>query len=409
MSTRPAPKFRRARAATGLLFLTNGALLANLIPRYPEIKASLGMTDSLFGLSVAAFPLGAMIFGVFAAGLIRRFGAGSIATLMTVILAICLAATAFMPEVFLFALALLLAGGADAIADVSQNAHGLRVQDAYGRSVLNSFHALWSFGAVLGGLMAAGVLSIGLDLQVHQVGSAACFIVVALIAWTMTLPPAHPEGLPQASHGAETRRQDVKRMQWAVLRNPRTIFMVDALVLLAMAESVVEDSGNSWSALYLSAHLGAPSAVAAFGFTALVAGQLLGRATADRFVDRFGQRCVIRTGGIIIAAGMGGAIAWPTVPLTIAGFAAAGLGSSALIPAAYNAADNIPGLRPGVGLTVVSWFMRLGFLLTPPLVGALSDMLSLRWALLVVPLAGILTMLLARMLPGRDVTIQQRL
>ena len=404
MSTPPDGTIRRARAATGLLFLTNGALLANLIPRYPEIKAALGMTDSLFGLSVAAFPLGAMIFGVFAAGLIRRFGSGLMSVLMTITLAACLAATAFMPAVFFFALALLLAGGADAIADVSQNAHGLRVQDAYGRSILNSFHALWSLGAVLGGLMAAGVLFIDLDLHVHLVGSGVCFIGVAIIAWTMTLPPARPEDSSETSPEAEARRQDLKRVQWTALRNPNTVVTVGALVLLAMAEAVVEDSGNSWSALYLSVHLGAPSAVAAFGFTALVAGQLIGRATADRFVDRFGQRRVIRTGGIIIALGMGLAIAWPTVPLTIAGF-----GSSALIPAAYNAADDIPGLRAGVGLTVVSWFMRLGFLIAPPLVGALSDMLSLRWALLVVPAAGLVTILLSKVLPGRETPIQQRL
>ncbi len=412
MGAPPAQKIRRARAATGLLFLTNGALLANLIPRYPEIKSSLAMSDSLFGLSVAAFPLGAMIFGVFAAGLVRRFGSGLIATCMTIALAVSLAATAFMPEVILFALALLTAGGADAIADVSQNAHGLRVQDAYGRSILNSFHALWSLGAVLGGLMAAGALLLQLDLQVHLVGSAVCFSIVALIAWTMTLPAENPEQQtdPETTvQGAGSQRRALKRAQWQALRLPSTLLVVGALVLLAMAEAAVEDAGNSWSALYLSVHLGAPSSVAALGFTAMVAGQLVGRATADGFVDRFGQRRVIRTGGTIIAVGMGMAIAWPTVPLTIAGFAAAGLGAAALIPAVYSTADEIPGLRPGVGLTVVSWFMRLGFLLTPPLVGALSDRFSLRWALLVIPCAGVLTILLARILPGDGMSKQKRL
>lgn len=143
------------------------------------------------------------------------------------------------------------------------------------------------------------------------------------------------------------------------------------------------------------------SAVAALGFTAMMVGQLIGRSTADRFVDRYGQRTVIRTGGAIITAGMGIALIWPTIPLTLAGFGAAGLGAAALIPAAYNTADELPGLNPGVGLTVDSWFMRLGFLVTPPLVGALSDMFSLRWALLVVPVAGAVTFLLARVLPGR--------
>ena len=39
----PAPAVRRARVAVGALFLTNGALLANLLPRYPEVKEQLGM------------------------------------------------------------------------------------------------------------------------------------------------------------------------------------------------------------------------------------------------------------------------------------------------------------------------------------------------------------------------------
>ncbi|MGW6223635.1 MFS transporter, partial [Streptomyces olivaceus] len=34
-----APADRRARVAVAVLFFTNGALFANLRPRYPQIKA----------------------------------------------------------------------------------------------------------------------------------------------------------------------------------------------------------------------------------------------------------------------------------------------------------------------------------------------------------------------------------
>lgn len=403
MSARPAIRIRRARVATGLLFLTNGALLANLIPRYPEIKTALGMSDSLFGLSVAGFPLGAMLLGVLAAGIIQRFGSGRIAAWSTLVLALFLTLTVFMSDVHWFGLALLIAGGADAIADVSQNAHGLEVQNVYERSVLNSFHALWSYGAVLGGLMAAGALLLQLPLRIHLVSSAMCFILVTLVAWSLTLPAQSPHTPDNQQNIADTKKQttNYQRRWWHAWRTQGTLFMVAALVVLTMAEAAVEDAGNSWSALYLSESLRAPSAVAALGFTAMMVGQLIGRSTADRFVDRYGQRTVIRTGGAIITTGMGIALIWPTVPLTLAGFGVAGLGAAALIPAAYNTADELPGLNPGVGLTVVSWFMRLGFLVTPPLVGSLSDMFSLRWALLVVPVAGAVTFLLARVLPGR--------
>lgn len=402
----PEPQLRRARVATGLLFLTNGALFANLIPRYPEIKASLAMTDSLFGLAVAALPLGAILFGLFAARLIRTFGSGFVAVFMSLILAGSFAMTAFAPAIIFFSLALLIAGGADAIADVSQNAHGLDIQEAYGRSVLNSFHALWSLGAVIGGLMAAGALLIDLKLTIHLAVSAGIFSVIALIAWSMTLPAKvtrRSNGVGEGSASRDAKRAELQRGQRIALRNPVTLAVLGALVLMAMTGAVVEDAGNSWAALYLSTSLGATNAIAALGFTSLVAGQLVGRATADGFIDRFGQRRVIRTGGLIIAVGMGLAIAIPTVPTTLAGFALAGLGAAPLLPAAYNRADDIPGLRPGVGLTVVSWLMRLGFLLTPPMIGALSDMLSLRWALIVVPVAGAITVVLARVLPGRSI------
>ena len=360
------------------------------------------MSDALFGLSVAAFPLGAILCGLFAAGLIRRFGSGLVATVTTLLLGVTLASTAFMPDALLFALALLVAGGTDVIADVSQNAHGLRVQEAYGRSVLNSFHALWSLGAVLGGLMAAGALLMGIGLRTHLVVSAGMFAVVALTAWSMTLPPeSHNEvadSVP-AQHQAEAHLEHLKRVQRVALRTPGTLLVLGALVLMAMTGAVVEDAGNSWSALYLSSSLGASSAVAALGFTGLVAGQLLGRATADGLIDRFGQRRVVRTGSVIIAVGMAVAIAVPTVPLTILGFSAAGFGAAPLIPAAYSRADTIRGLRPGVGLTLASWFMRLGFLVTPPIIGTLSEVFTLRWALLVVPIAGAATVILARVLP----------
>lgn len=404
MTPKPSPTMRRARLATGLLFLTNGALFANLIPRYPEIKAQLEMTDAVFGLAVAAFPFGAILSGLFAARLIRRFGSGAVATIMTLVLGVCFASTVFMPAVALFSLALLLAGSADALADVAQNDHGLRIQDAYGRSILNSFHALWSLGSVLGGLMAAGALLLGLDLRVHLVGSALIFSLVVLVAWPMTLPASLTRQLVEQDlqeQYPDTQLVSLKRIQRIALRTPATLVVLGALVLMAMTGAVVEDAGNSWSALYLSEHLGAPGSIAALGFTALVAGQLLGRATADRFIDRYGQRAVARSGGLIIAIGMGLALVAPSIPGTIAGFAAAGFGAASLIPAAYSRADAIRGLRPGVGLTIVSWLMRLGFLVTPPLVGALSEMLSLRWALLVVPVAGALTIVLAKVLPGR--------
>jgi MFS family permease len=95
---------------------------------------------------------------------------------------------------------------------------------------------------------------------------------------------------------------------------------------------------------------------------------------------------------------MGLALAFPSVPATLAGFALAGLGVATLIPAVYHAADELPGLRRGTGLAVINWLLRIGFLLSPLLIGVLADATSLRVALLAVVLAGLGALLLSRSL-----------
>ena len=120
----------------------------------------------------------------------------------------------------------------------------------------------------------------------------------------------------------------------------------------------------------------------------------------DRLVDRFGQRAVARAGGLIIAAGHGGGAGVPERARgTIAGFAAAGFGVGH--PGARprcSAADELPGLRPGTGLTVLTWLMRVGFVFAPIVVGAIADAFSLRAGLLTVPVAGIVVIALAGVL-----------
>jgi len=393
----PQPADRRARAAVAALFLTNGALFANLVPRYPEIKAALDLDNTVYGLAVAAFPTGAIVAGLGAGFLVRKLGSAQAAVVGTILTGLGVLAAGLAPSFGLLVVALLLGGAMDAVTDVAQNAHGLRVQRRYGRSIINSFHAVWSIGAVLGGSMGAAAIALGLPLGVHLGISTAIFATVALVALRFRLPGRDGED-DAAAH--ETRAAGARG---AVLSR-RTVLIITALVLIAIGGALAEDAGSSWATLYLSGPLGAPAALAATGFVALVGSQFVGRLLGDRMVDRFGQRTVARGGGVIIALGMGLALAFPTVPGTIAGFAAVGLGSATLVPAAMHEADELPGLRAGTGLTIVSWLMRLGFLASPPLVGMVADAVGLRYGLLVVPIAAVLVVLLAGVLQPRTRT-----
>lgn len=387
---------RRARAAVSLLFLTNGALYANLVPRYPEIKAALELGNTQYGLAIAAFPAGALVAGMAAGPVIRRFRSARVAAFGTVLTALCMLGAAVGPTWALLAGALFLAGSFDAVVDVAQNAHGLRVQRRYRRSVLNSFHALWSVGAVTGGLMGAAATGMGVSPGVHLAVAAVLLSATALTAYRWTLPGPDGEEGAAADGGSEQEVRGVSGAAWT------RYAILAALAVISIAGIMVEDAGSTWGAVYLSDHLGATASLAAFGYIALVGAQFVGRLAGDPLTDRFGQRAVARAGGVVTVLGLGAALLFPSVPGTIAGFAAAGFGVATLIPSAMHAADELRGLKPGTGLALVSWLMRMGFLCSPPVVGAIADATSLRTGLMVVPLAGVAVVVLAGVLADRS-------
>ena len=389
------PALRRARVGVALLFLTNGALFANILPRYPKIKAELGLDAATYGLAIAAFPAGAIVAGLAAAMFIRRFGSARVAVAGTIITSLGILAAGFAPSVLFFALGLFLGGAADAITDVAQNAHALRVQRGYGRSIINSCHAIWSIGAVLGGSMAAVAIAVAVPLGIHLIISAVAFGIVSLIALRLCLPGRDRETDEDAVAGGEEIGGALQRI------TAKVFIVLTALVLISIAGALVEDAGMSWATLYLATSLEAPAALAATGYIALVGAQFIGRIVGDGLTDRFGQRAVALSGGLITAVGMGLALAFPSIPGTIIGFAAAGYGVATLIPAAMHVAYELPGLKHGAGLTIVSWLLRLGFLFSPPLVGLVADNAGLRAGLLVVPIAGVVAVLFAWSLQGR--------
>jgi MFS family permease len=388
----------RARFAVGVLFFTNGALIANVVPRYPEIKSDLGLTNAAIGTAIAAYPLGALIAGLSASVLIRRFRSSRVAVAATLVTALGLLLAGVATGWLVLALALLLAGAMDAITDVAQNSHGLRVQRLYRRSIINSFHAVWSVGAVTGGVMGAAAAQLQVPLLVHLMISGVVFSAAALLAYRWLLGGPEPE--PGSAPAGETSSTDAHAQTSAAggLGAFVRYGVLLTLVVIASAGAVVEDAGSSWSAIYLSSTFEATAFVAGLGFISLQSMQFIGRLLGDRLTDRFGQRAVAQAGGVLILVGMGLALAFPTVAGTIAGFGVAGFGAATLIPAAMQNADELPGLRPGTGLAIVGWLLRLGFLVSPPLVGAVADASSLRLGLILVPVAGLMVLLFSRVL-----------
>jgi MFS family permease len=383
-----APHLRRARAGVSVLFLVNAVLYANLVPRLPEVKARLDLSNAALGSAIAAMPLGAMLAGLLAPAVIRWVGSARAASQGLVVLAAAVACLPLAPGWPAFALLMLVVGAVDAVVDVAQNAHGFRVQRAYGRSIVNAFHGVWSVGSVLGGALGSAAAGLSVPLGLHLGVSAGVFGAAALVAGRLLLPGPEDAERPAAAGGPSTPRRLVRH----------TVLALAALGALAACGALVEDAGASWGALYLRTEVGVGAAAGGLAFLALSVAMTVGRLTGDRVVDRYGQQRVALAGGTAITVGMGLALAVPSLATAVLGFGLAGLGVATLVPAVMHTADELPGLAPGLGLTVVSWLLRVGFLVSPAVVGLVADATSLRVALLSAVVAGLGVLLLGRSL-----------
>ncbi|HJE50514.1 MAG TPA: MFS transporter, partial [Tessaracoccus flavescens] len=349
-----------------------------------ELKDHFDLSATAFGLTVAAFPIGSVAAASLPAVLIRRFGAPTVAAASTVVLAVMIFLAGNAPAHWVLAAALFLAGFSDAVTDSAQNVQGVRVQRAMRKTIINSLHALWSLGATLGGLLGATMAGMGVPLSMHLGATGlACVVLVALAArWS------HVEAREEGTETDGVAPVSGRRIALGFLL---------PLVAISISGMMIEDVANNWSTLYLKDVFGLPIGLAGLGFSVFIGGQFLGRLAGDPMTDRWGRVPVARAGGALIAAGILVAMISPWAALAMAGFAAAGFGCATLIPAAFAAAAEIPSLKEGTGITLLSWLMRLS-LVSSPLIGAIVDASTLRAGMIPALAAGVAAIALARSL-----------
>ncbi|WP_253705431.1 MFS transporter [Brachybacterium sp. P6-10-X1] len=383
---------RHARRAISLLFLLNGASFCAIMPRYPELVESIGLSNTAFGLAIGIGPVGGLVAGLAAAPLMRRFGSARVAVLAQVIASTTHLAVYVSGSWLWLAGALVLAMAADSITDISMNAHGMRVERRYRRSIMNSYHGWWSLGAVAGGLIGSTFAQLGVPLWVQGVIGLIVFGALAAGSLRFMLPghdatertPAAAG--PSAGSGAEVPAEIAPSGLRIAGMSLRALGLISALGMVLVFAGSTEDAGNTWGALFMTSTFAATPFFAGMAFVALQGAQTIGRFTGDFVVDRLGDRTTARLGALVGAIGMSLAMLVPHPVTALIGFAAAGWGVATLFPSAFRAADDMPGVPHGVGITVVGWFARLGFFVTPPIVGALGDAFTLRYALWIVPL-----------------------
>ncbi|MBL8699434.1 MAG: MFS transporter [Alphaproteobacteria bacterium] len=357
-----APRAARAQRATALIFVAHGLIIGSWAPHIPVAKAEAGVGPDGLGLILLCMALGAVAAMAFTGAAIARFGSGRVTAVAT--LAFC---AAFILPVWAgtavpLAAALLLFGITTGLMDVAMNAHAVDVEAALGRPAMSGFHGWFSVGAMLGAA-SGGVLLDLMSPLAHALALACGVAVLAAAQFRDLLPRA--AGCEAGASGQ-------------FVRPSRASLLLGTLCLIAM---MTEGAILDWSALHLTQEVGAAPGAAGLGYALLSVGMALSRFLGDRVRAALGSRATLRGSAAIGAVGLAAAVTTGRIEVAIAGYVLAGFGIGNLVPVLFSAAGALEPARPGHAIAAVTTLGYSGFLLGPPIVGALAAAIGLTAAL----------------------------
>ncbi|OCP18001.1 MULTISPECIES: MFS transporter [unclassified Ensifer] len=366
----------RNRLAVSLLFLMNGFVTGSWAPKIPEFKDRLGISESVLGLLILMFGIGSLVLMPIAGGFIARVGSQKVVKVTAILLSPLLLLLTLLPNVWAAAVGMFLLGGFVGAMDVAMNANAVEVEKSMRRAIMSSCHAYWS----LGGLIGAGIggfLMARFGVLPHVMVVTLLSLTVIAIAWPMILADK-----PHPTATKEKLRLPMTPLPWLI-------------GIMALFSMVPEGTVLDWGALYLRNELGATVELSGFGFAAFSATMATMRFAGDHVRDRFGGKRTLRICTVTALVGMVLAGLAPNAYLAILGFAIAGIGISNMVPIAFSAAGNMPGLQPGIGLSVATFMGYSGMLFAPSLIGFVAEHTGFAIIFASVPVLFIVVLLLS--------------
>ncbi|WP_265517786.1 MFS transporter [Nitratireductor luteus] len=344
----------RGRWATATYFFVNGFMVGSWAPQIPVVASRFSLSETMLGLLILVFGLGAVAAMPTCGYLISRFGTRPVLRVAGVLCASSLIGVALAGSMPALALALIVFGAMLGAMDVSMNANAVVVERRLGRAIMSSSHGFWS----LGGFAGAGVGGLAVEKFGH-VAHAGAVTAFALILVAVALPHLIAERRPVLEHGQKR----------GLPRSP----MVYATGLIALFCMAPEGAVLDWAALYMRQEMGAGIASASLAFTAFSGAMAAMRFLGDGVRNRFGAVQTMRLSGAIAVLGLLGAGIAPSEGIAIIAFALTGLGIANMVPIAFSAAGNQPGISSSAGMSVATTIGYSGMLVAPSLIGFVAE------------------------------------
>jgi MFS family permease len=158
-----------------------------------------------------------------------------------------------------------------------------------------------------------------------------------------------------------------------------------------MAEGCMFD----WSGVYFKKIVEAEPALVSVGYVCFMGAMASGRFITDKATNRYGKLPILQISGVLIFTGLLLAVLLPSLYMAAVGFLLVGFGVASIVPVAYGIAGRSKLYSPSVALALVSTLAFFGFLVGPPLIGFIAELVNLKVSFALIAFNGIGILLLS--------------
>lgn len=363
-----------ARNSLWVCFLLLGMVSMGWVPRIPEIKDAIGLSNGAFGFVLIGSTFGSITGAQLAGRMIHTFGSQRTIFVGVFIMPAGLAGMALSTNAVTLFLTLYTMGLGYALIDMCYNFQGTVVEKILGRRHMSSFHAMWSTGAFVTTVIG-GAITRHVSPRANLIAIAAVALVAYLIAAYYLLPSSIDGHKGDGEHEAK------------IPLFGKSVMPLWLLGVGLLSSLVGEGAASDWGAILLRDEMGYEKGVYASAFASFALAMIVSRFLGDRALDHFGPARLVKLGGyfggsiwgiaMAIAIPMSDSYPIPALIIVNIGFVAAGLGIGPMFPAFILAATKVPGIAPAVAISRVGVIGIAGFFFGPTVTGIISQFTNL--------------------------------
>ena len=396
---------RKAALAIFGVFFFESSVLGQWIPRIPDIKNSLGLSDGGLGLALLMMPLGTLVGFSIAGKIIEMTGLRNACRIFLPLWALLFLGPALAQTFVELSSALVLSGFAIGMIETAMNTEAARIEKAAGKRLMSRCHGFWSLGTMFGALVGGGLAQYGVSVLTHFLLTMPLIAVAGFVAAT-ALPKLGKQSIPDLNLdaiistdavpvGIESHDSEgaVDNGESGLFRLPSRAILL--LCMMPLGIMMVEGAFIDWSAVFMRDVLAAGPWVIALTYSSFSLIMASVRLIGDTLATRFGDLLIVRVSGLAASVGIVLFALAPSVVWAFLAAALSGAGVAIVFPLAVSAAANRPGRTPADNVAALNMIAFSAFLVAPPVIGFLSEAFGLRMALLCLAPVAFMTFLLA--------------